>query len=189
MNAKKILMPAIALLAICLVASALLAVTNQVTKAQIEAIAAEAENTAREAVFPDAASFSDVKTVGGQTYCEALDSAGNCIGYTFSTTAKGYGGDVSVMTGISADGSVRAIEILDVSNETPGLGQNAKQDAFKAQFSGMRGTIGVSTASKSADNGIDALTGATYTSRGVTDAVNQALASFEQIQKGGAANG
>lgn len=189
MNVKKILMPAVALLAICLVASALLAVTNQVTKARIEQIAAETENAARASVFPEAASFSDVKSIADQDYCEALDGAGNCIGYTFSTTAKGYGGDVSVMTGIATDGSVRAIEILDVSNETPGLGQNAKQDAFKAQFAGMRGTIGVSTASKSAENGIDALTGATYTSRGVTAAVNQALELFEQIQKGGAANG
>ena len=185
MNVKKILMPAVALLAICLVASALLAVTNQVTKARIEQIAAETENAARASVFPEAASFSDVKSIADQDYCEALDGAGNCIGYTFSTTAKGYGGDVSVMTGVGTDGSVRAIEILDVSNETPGLGQNAKQDSFKAQFGGMRGTIGVSTASKSADNGIDALTGATYTSKAVAAAVNHALELYAQIAKGG----
>ena len=189
MNVKKILIPAVSLLLICLVATSLLAVTNQVTASRIEAIALQTENAARSAVFPEAASFSDVKTVAGQTYCEALDNAGQCIGYTFSTTAKGYGGDVSVMTGVRTDGSVRAIEILDVSNETPGLGQNAKQDSFKSQFSGKSGTIGVSTASKSAENGIDALTGATFTSRGVTNAVNQALQLFEQIRKGGTANG
>jgi electron transport complex protein RnfG len=127
--------------------------------------------------------------VSSYTYYEALDAGGSVIGYTFTTSAKGYGGDVSVVTGVRADGSVRAIEILDVSDETPGLGQNAKQDKFKAQFADKQGEIGVSTASKSAENGIDALTGATYTSRGVTDAVNLALKLFAQIPKGGAANG
>lgn len=189
MSAKKILLPAVALLAICLVATTLLALTNQVTKERIDTIALESENAARSAVFPEAASFSDAKTVSAYTYYEALDSDGNTIGYTFSTSAKGYGGDVSVMTGVRRDGTVRAIEILDVSDETPGLGQNAKQDKFKSQFADKQGEIGVSTAGKSAENGIDALTGATYTSRGVTDAVNLALKLFAQIPKGGAANG
>lgn len=189
MSAKKILLPAIALFAICLVATILLAITNQVTADRIETIAEETENTARSAVFPEAATFSDAKTVSSYTYYEALDNSGNVIGFTFTTSAKGYGGDVSVMTGVRLDGTVRAIEILDVSDETPGLGQNAKQDKFKSQFTDKQGVIGVSTASKSAENGIDALTGATYTSRGVTEAVNLALKLFAQIPKGGAQNG
>ena len=188
MSIKKILLPAVALLAICLVATTLLALTDQVTKERIDTIAQASENAARSAVFPEAASFGDAKTVSSYTYYEALDGDGNTIGFTFTTSAKGYGGDVS-MTGVRRDGSVRAIEILDVSDETPGLGQNAKQDKFKDQFAGKQGEIGVSTASKSAENGIDALTGATYTSRGVTDAVNLALKLFAQIPKGGAANG
>ena len=189
MSAKKILLPAIALFSICLVATLLLGLTNQVTKDRIAAIALQTENDARSAVFPEAASFSDAKTVSTYTYYEAIDHAGNVIGCTFTTSAKGYGGDVSVMTGIRTDGTVRAIEILDVSDETPGLGQNARQNWFKEQFSGMQGEIGVSTASKHTDNGIDALTGATYTSRGVTDAVNLALSLYAQIPKGGAVNG
>lgn len=186
MNAKKILKPAIALFAICLVATVLLALTNKVTAERIELISQQAENTARAAVFPEAASFSDGKQVGDYTYYEALDASGKVIGYTFSTKAKGYGGDVSIMTGVCMDGTVNRIEVLDVSNETPGLGQNAKKDSFRAQFSGKSGEIGVSTASKSAPNGIDALTGATYTSRGVTEAVNLALKLYNQIPKGGA---
>lgn len=189
MSAKKILLPAIALFAICLVATTLLALTNMVTHERIEKIAQETENTARSSVFPEAASFGDAKTVSSYTYYEALDNTGSVIGFTFTTSAKGYGGDVSVMTGVRADGSVRAIEILDVSDETPGLGQNAKQERFKEQFADKQGVIGVSTASKSAENGIDALTGATYTSKGVTEAVNLALKLFAQIPKGGAVNG
>jgi len=192
-NFKEVLKPAIALFAICLVASLLLGLTNSVTVDKIAAIAVETENNARAAVFPEAADFSDNKTISldgtEYSYNEALDESGNVIGYTFSTKSKGYGGDVSIMTGVKADGTINAIEVLDVSNETPGLGSNAKKDSFKEQFTGMSGVIGVSTASKKAANSIDALTGATYTSNGVTNAVNQALSLYEEIVKGGAVNG
>lgn len=189
MNAKNILKPAIALFAICLVATILLALTNSVTTDKIAVIAQQTADSARQTVFPDAASFSDAKQVGDSEYYEALDEEGNVIGYTFATKSKGYGGDVSIMTGVRADGTVNGIEVLDVSNETPGLGQNAKKDDFKNRFVDMSGVIGVSTASKTAENGIDALTGATYTSKGVTDAVNQALSLYCQIVEGGANNG
>ena len=185
MQAKEILKPTLALFLICAVAAFLLALTNDKTAARIDEIAVQAQNDARAMLFPEAASFGEEKAVGDETYVEALDAAGNVLGYTFTTAAKGYGGDVQVMTGVTADGTVANIEILDVSNETPGLGQNAKKDSFKAQFSGKSGEIGVSTASKSAPNGIDALTGATYTSRAVTAAVNHALELYAQIAKGG----
>ena len=192
-NLKNILIPAIALFCICLVAALLLGLTNSVTYQKIADIAVETENNARASVFPMADSFSDNKSVmldGAEySYNEALDADGNIIGYTFSTASKGYGGDVAIMTGVNADGTINAIEVLDVSNETPGLGSNAKKDSFKNQFAGMSGVIGVSTASKKTANSIDALTGATYTSNGVTNAVNQALSLYEEIVKGGAVNG
>ena len=185
MNVKEILKPTLALFFICAVAAFLLALTNDKTTARIDEIAVQAQTQARAALFPDAASFGEEKEIGGEAYVEALDASGSVIGYTFTTAAKGYGGDVQVMTGVTADGTVADIEILDVSNETPGLGQNAKKDSFKAQFAGKTGVIGVSTASKSAENGIDALTGATYTSKAVTAAVNHALELYTQIVKGG----
>ena len=168
MKLKTILIPAVALFSICLVAAALLAVTNSVTAEKIEAIAAETEEDARREIFPDAASFGTPQTQDDVVYAEALDYKDRLIGYTFTSAAKGYGGDVTVMTGVLPDGTIAGVEILDVSDETPA------------------GTIGVSTASKQVEGGIDALTGATYTSRGVAEAVNKALALFEDITKGGA---
>ena len=189
MQAKEILKPTLALFLICAVAAFLLALTNDKTAARIDAIAVQAQTQARSALFPDAASFGEEKAVGSETYVEALDAAGHVIGYTFTTSAKGYGGDVQVMTGVAADGTVARIEILDVSNETPGLGQNAKKDSFKSQFTGKSGSIGVSTASKPVAGGVDALTGATYTSKGVTNAVNHALELYDRIVKGGSVVG
>ncbi len=192
-NFKEILTPAIALFCICLVAALLLGLTNSVTYQKIADIAVQTENSARASVFPEAEKFGENKTVtldGAEySYNEALDADGSVIGYTFSTASKGYGGDVAIMTGVNADGTINAIEVLDVSNETPGLGSNAKKDSFKSQFTGMSGVIGVSTASKKTANSIDALTGATYTSNGVANAVNQALSLYEEIVKGGAVNG
>ena len=60
---------------------------------------------------------------------------------------------------------------------------NAKNDSFKNQFVGMSGTIGVNKSGKT-DTEIQALTGATITSKAVTKAVNAALSEFSKIGGG-----
>lgn len=100
------------------------------------------------------------------------------VGVCVVNSAKGYGGDVKVMSGILSDGTVNKIEILEMS-ETPGLGANAKNDDFKAQYEGKSGIIGVSKIRKS-DTEILAISGATVTSRAVTVAVNEAIEIAKQ---------
>lgn len=102
-------------------------------------------------------------------------------GYVFTTVSKGYGGDITVMTGVDSDGAVTGIEFLTIS-ETAGLGMNAQKDSFKQQFRGHAGKIGVSKNSPS-ENEIQALTGATITSRAVTSAVNEALTLYEEVSR------
>ena len=63
LNAKEILVPAVSLFIICLVVTALLAVTNMVTAPKIDELAAERQNEAKKVVLSDAESFSDEKTV------------------------------------------------------------------------------------------------------------------------------
>ena len=76
LNAKEILVPAVSLFIICLVVTALLAVTNMVTAPKIDELAAERQDEAKKVVLSDAESFSDEKTVekdGVQyTYYEGL---------------------------------------------------------------------------------------------------------------------
>ena len=73
---------------------------------------------------------------------------------------------------IYTDGACSGISIVS-SGETSGLGANASKDYFRAQFVGKSGTVQVAK-----DGGeIDAITGATITSRGVTESVNSALAA------------
>ena len=184
MKLKDILVPTIALLLICLVATTLLAGTNMITAEKIAANAVEKENSSRMVVLPAASDFSEVTTLeSGITYCEALTEDGEKIGYVFTSGAKGYGGTVGIMIGIDLDGVITGLEILSHA-ETPGLGANATGEAFKSRFSGKSGILTVDKNSNDGQN-IQAITAATITSKAVVSAVNAALSEFEAI-KGGA---
>lgn len=184
MTPKAILVPALALLIICLVATTLLAGTNLITAEKIAQNAVEKENSSRMVVIPTASDFSEVTTLeSGITYCEALAKDGAKMGYVFTSGAKGYGGTVGVMIGIDNDGVITGIEILSHA-ETPGLGANATGEAFKSRFSGKSGELTVDKNSNDGQN-IQAITAATITSKAVVSAVNAALSEFEAI-KGGA---
>lgn len=186
---KAILIPAVSLLVICVVVTALLGVTNRVTAPKIAQLAAETEAAAKQAVLTDAATFSEEKQIEKDgttyTYYEGFSADGTSAGYVFRTSAKGYGGDISVMVGVKADGTVAGVNILSIS-ETAGLGMNAKNESFLSQFLGKSGTIGV-LKNGSSETEIQALTGATITSKAMASAVNQALVLFETV--GGAQNG
>ncbi len=181
---KEVGVPAIVLFLIAAICTAILAVTNNVTLPKINENNRQAEIKSRQIVISTADSFSDEKTAGDKTYVEALDKDGNVIGYVFTTSsAKGYGGEIKIMTGVSADGKVTGIEILSIE-ETAGLGMNAKKDTFKNQYVGSSGLFSV-VKSNPGENEIQALTGATITSSAVTEAVNEALAIYKTVTGGG----
>lgn len=190
MNAKDILTPTVSLFVICLVATLLLAVVNNVTAAKIAEQTAKSEAEARVAVLPDAKDFNEVdKDNDGTTdYYEGVDANGETVGYVFNTTgdSKGYGGAVSVTVGIAADGKITGIVPGDLSNETPGLGQNAGKAKWQAQFVGESGKLEVvkgdeGAQSDTSDGKINAITSATITSKAVTSSVNAAIEEFEEI--------
>jgi electron transport complex protein RnfG len=187
-NLKEIIVPTVVLFVICLVATFLLALTDKVTAPKIETLTAETEKKSRAEVLPDADTFSNAKTlsVDGKQYSYYIgyDENGNIAGYTFTTSAKGYGGDVVLMTGVDTSGTVTGVTTL-VLNETAGLGMNAQKESFRNQYIGKSGVIGVSTVGNKAENGIDAMTGATITSRAVTNAVNLALELYANAKEVG----
>lgn len=187
---REILIPTVSLFVICLCVTALLAVTNAVTK---DAIAYQQELSAaesRQAVCPDAVDFEQVQyDVQGVECYKALDESGNLVGYAISSSSKGYGGDVKVMTGIKAeDGSVIAINVYDNSGETPGLGVNTSGEKFTSQFAGLSSGTGVTVdkdAGKNPDSvPVDSVTGATISSRAVVSAVNQAFEAYNAVKEG-----
>lgn len=187
-SAKEILIPAVSLFLICLVVTALLAVTDMFTAPQIEKLAAETENKTKAEVLAAADTFSDgiLYVYGNTEYTYYIGSAaGEQIGYVFNTSAKGYGGDIRIMVGVDMEGKVAGVSVLSIS-ETAGLGMNAKNESFLNQYAGKSGTIGVAK-SNASETEIQALTGATITSNAMTQAVNTALAIYMEI--GGESDG
>lgn len=181
---KEIVVPAVSLFLICAAVTALLALTNQVTAPKISQLAVETENRTKNEVLADAKSFSDAKSASLEgskyTYYEGLDGSGKIIGYVFSTSAKGYGGDIDVMVGIDSNGVIKGVSILSIS-ETAGLGMNAKNDSFLNQYNGKSGELSVIKNGTPAEDEIQALTGATITSKAMTNAVNIAQNLYTQV--------
>ena len=173
MKNKEILIPAAALTLICLVATFLLSLTNNVTKGQIAKVQQEAADTARKLVCTDAVSFEEAEENEAAEVYHALDADGNLIGYAVTTSGKSYGGSIDVMTGFDKEGRITGIQILNIE-DTPGLGMNAKKEAFREQFSGKTGENLTVSKTASLDTEIQALTGATITSKAVTKCVSDA---------------
>lgn len=176
--------PTAVLAIICVVVTLALSSANALTHKKIEALAIENQNKAMAKLIeadeyhelPANTSFGDI------TYNAAIKD-GDTIGCIFVTKAKGYGGTVSVMTAVDMDGKIIAVEILAAADETPGLGQNVTKPDWCAQFTGLKENITViKGGSANADNNeINAVTGATISSKAVTSAVNQALDYANEI--------
>ncbi|MBQ7726634.1 MAG: RnfABCDGE type electron transport complex subunit G [Clostridia bacterium] len=187
---KGILLPAAILLAICIIISLALSLTNRVTAQRISELEARNQRETMGNLVKASDYEHHTKTYeskDGEQISFDYDTAvenGETIAYIFVTASKGYGGTVSVMTAVDPQGTVQSVAILDVSNETPGLGQNAAKENFYRQFSGK--TAGISLLKNGAQedqNEINAVTGATITSTAVTRAVNEALDQFEAIKE------
>lgn len=164
----------ITLLGITLVTSFLLSIVYTVTKPTIDALNEQARQESMLAVMADATEFSEVAytETAGVTGVDAAYNGSELLGYCVQTEPAGFGGAISMMVGVSTDGTVTGVSILE-HNETPGVGTNAMTEDFLAQYTGRTGTLTVKTG---ADTDIQHITGATVTSAAVTDGVNIALA-------------
>lgn len=178
MKLKEVLKPALILCVICLLATAALAGTNLLTADTIAQQKVITEQESRKQVLPDADSFEEADGY-------AIGKTGSDIaGYVFVTSSKGYGGDVQVMTGISTDGQITGVVILE-QDETPGLGANAEKESFRDQFKQAAPENGFTVTKSTAGEGeISAMTGATITTTAVTNAVNDAIAQYNEIKEG-----
>ncbi|MBN1526136.1 MAG: RnfABCDGE type electron transport complex subunit G [Candidatus Omnitrophica bacterium] len=164
------------LCAICLAATLVLAVTYQVTKPKIEEQLRREEREALETILPEADSFTE-KSVDGLDYYEAL-KGGELKGYCVKVTGSGYNGFIRMIVGVNPAGVIEGVEVLE-QQETPGLGADInkikpgeKDPWFLRQFKGK------DAATLEVKKNIDAITGATISSRAVTDAVRKTITEF-----------
>ena len=180
----------VALFLICIVAGGVLGIVYNATKDPIAAAENAKKTEAIKNVLPE---FKTLKTVNVMSAVEgdnaeipfhlAYDADNNFIGAAVETfTNKGFSGNISLMVGILADGTLKNISVLQHA-ETPGLGSKMSEPAFKDQFNDKRADSFNFKVKKDGGD-VDAITAATISSRAFCDAVNRALLTFEN-NKGG----
>lgn len=197
---KNMIKDALILFAITLISGLLLGLVYQVTEEPRRLQQEKKIQEACQTVFAQAKGFEEIEYVPGEelaqelmtdgvtigTVYEALDDAGTGLGYVLETTSgEGYGGNITLYVGITNEGLLNGVSILSIS-ETPGLGMRA-EEVLVPQFAGKQATDFTYTKTGSqSDSEIDAISGATITTKAVTNAVNGAIIAFtRELQKGG----
>ncbi len=171
----------IVLTVICLVVAALLSVTNLITQERITKMEAVATADAM-AELVSAEKYDKADVGSGELYI--AKNGEEIKGYIVKTQSRGYGGDIVAMTAISTDKKVLGVKILSAADETPGLGQNITKQNFYSQYIGKNENVSVVKNGADSDkNEIDAVTGATISSRAVTNAVNDAFVCLNNYLK------
>lgn len=188
---------AVKLFVITLLAGLILGGVYQVTKTVIEENENKAKVAAYQQVCPGAVDFVETDsfkqmlpkanssdmfadgTLGNVLINEALmgvDAAGNQVGYVVNASSKdGFGGEIILTVGFDAQLKVKGIQIMTI-NETAGLGMKAKEPEFMNQFKDkLVEQFAVTKIGAQTESDINALSGATITSKAVTGAVNAAL--------------
>lgn len=179
------------LLIVTAVAGLFLGGAYTITKEPIAKQALLEKNQAMKEILPSADSFvlmEDINLPEG-TIIKEVDKGlkGNeAIGYAIKVTPKGFGGLIDMMVGITADGKLGGIKILS-HGETPGLGANSTNIDFYGQYKDRTtdGQLEVVKSGASGDNQIQAITGATITSKAVTNGVNEAINFYNSSLKEG----
>lgn len=170
---KYILKLALTLLLITAVVAGLLGFVNLLTEDKIAENTAKKANEAMTAVLP-ADEYSKLEVVADDiTEIYKADDKG----YVVRLNANGFGGAIDMMVGIDLEGKVTGISVISHS-ETASLGAECTRADWQSQFVGTTGDLKVTK-----DGGtVDALTGATVTSRAVTEAVNRAVEFVKEVQ-------
>lgn len=191
MDPKYITKLTVTLLVTCVIVAGLLGLVNGVTAGPIAQINQQKTEAAMAQVVSDPSSFQavtelpqaavDAATAAGGTLTELYDGQG--AGYVLKVVASGSQGNIEMMVGVDGDGVVTGVSIVD-NSETAGIGSKVMENEPLASGTGVLDQF----AGKSAADGtlavgtnVEAITGATVSTRGVTTGVNAALAAVAAL--------
>lgn len=201
---SNIVINTLVLVIVTFVAIAALAVVNQITSEPIAQAEVNMKAQAYKVVYADANEFAEIDGVdkmiedsaqlledngfGGCTITDALavnNASGEVEGYiVVSTSPNGYGGEIQVAIGIKDDKLTGFAPIKN--SETPGFGANCTNPEFTEQFAGKSASVlSYTKTGAQSDTEIDALSGATITTKAVTEAVNSAIIFYQSNFGGG----
>ena len=174
-NVWYILRLTVTLLLICALVAGVLAGVNAITKDRIAAAKQQKTLDAIAQVLPGVEGVEKMELTGNAGIVTEVYGSGD--NYAVMVAPAGFGDKITLMVGV-AGGEVTGVQVVSHA-ETPGLGavaaaDNAKGEAFRNQFVGAAGELAVG-------EDIDSISGATITSKAVTDGVNAALAYVENL--------
>ena len=142
--------------------------------------------------------FKEVGTEAGKIF-KVLGKRNDIIGYAFTAEGNGYQGKIALMVGLKSDlKTISGIEVIE-SSETPGLGSRIEEEGFTGQFMGLLAVPEI-TYTKGGDSSkdekievmtgammsvkpgeIEAITGATISSRTVVNILNERIAVVRKV--------
>ena len=185
MDPKYIAKLAVTLFVTCVIVAGLLGFVNKLTLPNITAANEKKTAEAIQKVMPEmdgspaAMELTEEMTAAasgaGATITEAYEAqaGGSVIGYALKIVSSGSQGNIEMMVGVDAEGAVTGVSIVK-NSETSGIGSKvmSNENGVLDQFIGKSAADGTLTVGKN----VDAISGATVSSRGVTTGVNAALA-------------
>lgn len=171
---------AINLIITCIVSGLILGLVYYVTNPIATAKKEISKQEAMKALVSDADSF---KAIDGKDQWFEADKGGKAIAYVVPSETRGYGGEIKMLVAVTPAGEVIDYKILS-HNETPGLGDNATKQPFRSEFKGKKEANLVVTKDASDKDDIQAMTGATISSRAVTLAVKNAVHDVTEFAGG-----
>ena len=179
---KEYIAPVVVLVAICLVITFALAFVNSITAPIIEENAIATANAARAELLPAADTFTAydgdlVVMEEGKVFVTESYIADNGSGMVVTVKTKSFGGLLTEMVGIDANGAVTGVKVT-AHADTPGLGTKAHDPAYLEQYKGL--TEYADTAAK-ADPNVTHVSGASISSNAVHYGVCAALEQFKAM--------
>ena len=185
MDPKYIIKLTVTLFVTCVIVAGLLGLVNSVTEGPIAEKNKTKTAAAIQEVLPEmegspaVVELTDEMTAAasgaGATITEAYEAqaGGSVIGYALKIVASGSQGNIEMMVGVDAEGAVTGVSIVK-NSETSGIGSKvmSNENGVLDQFIGKSAADGTLSVGKN----VDAISGATVSSRGVTTGVNAALA-------------
>jgi electron transport complex protein RnfG len=180
-NNNSILKIALNLAVACIISGIIIATVYFLTADIAKQKQAELNTLALKSLVTGADQYTPIE---GKTGWYTATQNGKVIAYIVPSESKGYGGAIKLLVAVGPDNKVIKYTILD-AKETPGLGDKAAKAPFAGQFPGKTSTNLVVTKDAGNKEDIQAISGATITSRAVTLGVKTAVDEVSSLTKGG----
>lgn len=164
----------------CFISGAVIATTYYFTAPVAAKKEIQIKNDSMKELVKDADNF---KPVSGKKEWYSAVKGSKTVAYVIPASSKGYGGAINLLVAVTPDGKVIDFSIVS-HNETPGLGANAADPPFRGQFEGKTAKNLTVTKDKSDKDDVQAMTGATITSRAVTKGVKEAVVEVTKYTGG-----